>query len=55
MLDGVLEGRKLNAAFIDGPLMHPGLEGTYRLRGRDDDRRATRPFRRFAGQRGEWL
>ncbi|EHF8399472.1 TPA: LysR substrate-binding domain-containing protein, partial [Salmonella enterica] len=26
MLDGVLEG-KLNAAFIDGPLMHPGLEG----------------------------
>ncbi|EDU0567686.1 LysR family transcriptional regulator, partial [Salmonella enterica subsp. salamae] len=26
MLDGVLEG-KLNAAFIDGPLMHPGLDG----------------------------
>lgn len=25
MLDGVLEG-KLNAAFIDGPLMHPGLK-----------------------------
>lgn len=54
MLDGVLEG-KLNAAFIDGPLMHPGLEGIPAYQGRDDDRRATRPFRRFAGQRGEWL
>ncbi len=53
MLDGVLEG-KLNAAFIDGPLMHPGLEGIPAYQ-EDDDRRATRPFRRFAGQRGEWL
>ena len=26
MIDGVLEGR-LSAAFVDGPLMHPGLEG----------------------------
>ncbi|MDZ7321041.1 LysR substrate-binding domain-containing protein [Kosakonia sacchari] len=26
MIDGVLEGR-LSAAFVDGPIMHPGLEG----------------------------
>ncbi|WP_318367837.1 putrescine utilization regulator PtrR [Enterobacter sp.] len=26
MIDGVLDG-KLSAAFVDGPLMHPGLEG----------------------------
>ncbi|MGK3329537.1 LysR substrate-binding domain-containing protein, partial [Escherichia fergusonii] len=26
MLEGVLEGR-LNAAFVDGPITHPGLEG----------------------------
>ena len=26
MIDGVLEGR-LSAAFVDGPVMHPGLEG----------------------------
>lgn len=26
MIDGVIEGR-LSAAFVDGPLMHPGLEG----------------------------
>ncbi len=46
--------RKLNAAAID-ILMHPGLPGIPVLPGRDDDRRATRPFRHFAGQRGEWL
>jgi DNA-binding transcriptional LysR family regulator len=26
MIDGILEGT-LSAAFVDGPLMHPGLEG----------------------------
>ncbi len=26
MIDGVLEGA-LSAAFVDGPLVHPGLEG----------------------------
>ncbi|UXY08849.1 LysR substrate-binding domain-containing protein [Kosakonia sp. ML.JS2a] len=26
MIDGVMEG-KLSAAFVDGPIMHPGLEG----------------------------
>ncbi len=31
-----------------------GAEGIPLTR-RDDDRRATRLFRRFAGQRGEWL